>query len=131
MISIYDNDTLAAALAQPIEPELAQLIRDRWDDAEAMGLADLTHLLLVQPGDEEAEIEQEIGFRPSVNPIDGIIYGAADFVPYWAWLEDLGLAWELLHTVGDEGFAYLFFVQKAKGVPAVLQHMCREYARCA
>jgi hypothetical protein len=81
MLSIYNATTLAAALAQPISPELAQLLRDRWDDAEALGLADLTYILLVQPGDEEAEIEQEIGFRPSANPIDGVGYSEPAFHP--------------------------------------------------
>jgi hypothetical protein len=111
-------------------PELARLLHDRWDDAEALGLAELTHILVIQPGDEEAEIEQEIGFRPTRNPVDGVPYGAREFCPYWSWLEDLGPAYELLHTVGDEGFAYLIFVEAAEGVPAAILSMCQDYARC-
>lgn len=127
MISIYDNDTLAAALAQTIAPDLAQIVRDRWNDAKDLGLADLTHILLVQPGDEEAEIEQEIGFRPTINPIDGAAFGAREFSPYWSGLEDVGPAFELIHTVGTD-FAYIILAEKAEGVPKALLDMCAEYS---
>ena len=128
MISIYDNDTFEAALAQPIDPALGELLHEKWALAGLAGLQDCTHILVVQTGDEEAEIQQEIGFRPTVSPTDGARYGAPDFQPYWSWLADRGSHVELTLTIGNDGFAFILLIEKAEGVPRAVLDMCRTYA---
>lgn len=115
MFNLYDRDTITAALRQPLEPELHTLIADRWSDAIASDLGDLTHILVVQPGDTEADIVDAIGF----NPLDGD-------VPAPDWKECHRTYHELIYCVGNSGFAFLVVVQEAEGVLPGLLDLCRE-----
>lgn len=113
MLDLYDRDTITAALRQPLEPELHTLIADRWSDAIASDLADLTHILVVQPGDTEADIVAAIGF----SPVD-------DDAPKPDWQEHHGEYHELIYCVGNSGFAFLVLVQEADGVLPGLLDLC-------
>lgn len=127
MLSIYDNDTFAAALAQPITAELDKLLRSRWASAGSVGLQDCTYIMVIQAGDEEAEVEQEIGFRPTVSPSDGAHYGTLEFCPFWSWLKDVGGWYEMIVTIGNDGFAFILLIEKGEGVPRAVLDMCDEY----
>jgi hypothetical protein len=128
MLSIFDDASAQAALDQPLEPNLRTLIADRLSDAAAIGLADQTHIVVVQPGDSEAMLQEELGWSPLVNPRTGERYGSPCFEPYWSWLQDVGGYHELILTVGNFGFAFMILVQDAEGVPADLLAMCRAHA---
>ena len=71
MLSLYDEASIAAVMEQPIEPALKSLLQARLDQAAAADLLSLTHLLVVQPGDTEAQIVTEIGFSPLVGRANG------------------------------------------------------------
>lgn len=114
MRDLYDRDTITAALHHPLDPELHRLIADRWSDAIASDLADLTHILVVQPGDTEADIVEAIGF----SPLD-------DEAPEPDWQEHHGAYHELTYCIGNSGFAYLVLVQEATGVLPELLDLCR------
>ena len=129
MLSLYDATSSAAGLDQPLNPALRTLITDRLSDARALGLADLTHIVVIQPGDTEQAVRQELGWSPLENPIDGDRFGTANFLPVWPWLQDLGGGYELLHPIGNDGFAYILLIENADGVLPDLLTMCREYAR--
>lgn len=126
MLSIYDEASAAAVLNQPLEPNLRTLLTGRLSDAAAIGLAELTHLVVIEPGDTEDMLLNELGWSPLVNPIDETRYGDRDFVPYWSWQEDLGDWYELVHPVGNSGFAYIVLIQKVEGVLRDLLLMCRD-----
>jgi hypothetical protein len=128
MLSIYDEETAAAVLAQPLDPNLRSLIEGRLADAEAIGLGDLTHILVIQPGDTEAMILEEIGWSPLVHPMEEIRFGEADFSPYWSWLEALNGWYEMVHPVSNDGFAFLLLIEAAKGVVPELLTLCAENA---
>lgn len=127
MISIYDEASARAALDQPPEPALRTLIVDRLSDATAIGLADQTHIVVVQLGDTEAKLQEELGWSPLVNPMTGERYGSPGFEPYWSWLQDVGGWFELIHTVGNSGFAYLLLIERTDGVLPELLTLCAEY----
>lgn len=114
MLDLYDRHTITAALHQPLAPELHTLIADRWSDAVASDLADLTHILVVQSGDTVADIVEAIGF----NPLD-------DDAPEPDWREQHTGYFELIFCVGNAGFAYLLLVQDAAGVLPELLDLCR------
>lgn len=128
MLSIYDDTSARAALDQPLNATLRTLVTDRLGDAHAVGLADLTHIVVIQPGDTEQAIRQELDWSPLENPIDGDRFGTTNFLPYWPWLQDLGGWYELLHPVGNDGFAYILLIENTEGVPADLLAMCRAHA---
>ena len=119
MIDMPDLDAILAALDTPLQPDLHELIVSRLQDAFACELADLTHVLVIQPGDTEAQIIDAIGFSPLVSRIDG-----HRLEPDWDYLEQHKGWWELVYTVGDSGFAFLVFVQRAAGVLPELIDLC-------
>jgi hypothetical protein len=88
----------------------------------------MTHLLVVEPGDTEEAIKEEIGISPVVNPFDGERFGSEAFHPCWDRLQDHGGAFEMTIAVGNDGFAFVLFIQDREGVEPVLLDLCRTYA---
>lgn len=120
MINVPDLDSQLAALDQPLEPNLHKLLQGRIEDALALELGGLTHFLVVEPGDEEGDIIEAIGFSPLVSRLGGI-----HLQPDWDWIERHEGWWELVYTVANDGFAFILFVQDAPGVLPALLDLCR------
>ncbi|NYF33802.1 hypothetical protein [Sphingopyxis sp. JAI108] len=119
MIDMPDLDAILVALRAPLAPDLHDLIASRLHDAFACGLADLTHILVIQPEDTEAQILDAIGFSPLVSRMDG-----NRLQPDWDYIERHPGWHELIYTVGDSGFAFLVFVERADGVLPELLALC-------
>lgn len=119
MIDMPDLDAILAAVCRPLQPDLHDLIASRLQDAFACGLADLTHILVIQPGDTEAQIIDAIGFSPLMSRMDGNrLQSDWDYIePHPGW-------WELIYTVGNSGFAFLVLVERADGVLPELLALC-------
>jgi len=100
MLDLHDFASQRASLHQPIGPELKELSRQSLELAYANGLADLTHILVIEPGDPEAHIVDAIGFSPLVSRLDGTRGQLdADVITEHAdW-------WQLTYCVGNSGFA--------------------------
>ena len=120
MIDLPDLDSQIAVLNQPLEPTLHKLLLGRIQDAVALELGDLTHFVIIEPGDEEGDIIDAIGFSPLVSRIEG-----GHLEPDWDWIERHEGWWELVYTIGDSGYAVLMFVQDAAGVLPDLLDLCR------
>ena len=132
MLSFYDAAAIAAApTTASIDPTLKQLLADRIHDWTATDLLDLTHLLIVQSGDTEEGILEEVAFSPLVNPIDRRRFGSKEFVPHWDWLERHRGWFELIITVANDGYAFVLFIEDAEGVDPELRALCRTYAEAA
>lgn len=119
MIDMPDLDAIVSALRTPLAPDLDGLIADRLQDAFACGLADLTHILVIEAGDTEAQIVDAIGFSPLVSRMD-----RNRLQPDWDYIEPHPGWWELIYTVGDSGFAFFVFVERAEGVLPELLTLC-------
>ena len=129
MLSFDNAAALAAApTTASIDPALRQLIADRIHDWTATDLLDLTHLLVVQPGDAEEHILDAVAFSPLVNQLDDRRYGQKGFTPSLDWLEQHDGWFELIFTVGNDGFAFVLFVEDREGVDPELRSMCRQYS---
>ena len=124
MINLPDFDSQRTILNQPIDAELREPLRQCLELAYANGVADLTHILVLEPGDTEADIVEAIGFSPLLSRIDGIPGQLdADLIAEHAdW-------WQLTYCVGNSGFAYILFASKAYGILPELQVMCQR--RCS
>lgn len=116
MLSFDTKASLIEALTLPLDPVLRDLLTARINDAITRGLGDLTHILVVQSGDTEADIIDAIGFSPLVHRIYGTRFGEFDHEPDWDWRLDHEGWIELGRCVGDSGFAYLLFVQNLDAV---------------
>lgn len=114
MINLPDATSIRAALRQPLEAQIHQLLAKRFADATAHQLTDMTHLLVIQPGDLETAIVDAIGFSP---------IGAEAPAPDWR--ERHPGYYELVYCVGNAGFAFVMFVQDAYGVLPDLLRFCR------
>ena len=127
-MSLYDKISIAAAMGQPLDPALKALLEIRLNQVAKADLLDLTHILVIQPGDTEAQIIAEIGFSPLVEPLAGVRFATTGFYPHWAWLHDLGGWYEMIVTVGDSGFAFILLIERGLGVIPELIAMCGHYA---
>lgn len=124
MLNIYDDQTAAAVLGGDLDPHLRALIEGHLFTAKENGLSDLTHIAVIQPGDTEREIREELGFSPLDNPLTGKRFGEPGFRPNWDWLEVHPACFELIYTVGDSGFAYVLLAAKKSGP---LAQLCRQF----
>lgn len=119
MIDMPNLDAILAALRKPLQPDLHDLIASRLQDAFACELADLTHILVIEPGDTEPQIIDAVGFSPLVSRMDGV-----RLQPDWDYIETHAAWYELIYTVGNSGFAFLLFVERADGVLPTLLALC-------
>lgn len=119
MYNLPDLISQCAALLQPLDPRLHDLLSGRIDDAVALGLDHCTHFVVVQPGDTEGDLIDAMGFSPLVSRIDGI-----HLQPDWDWIEHHEGWIELVYTMGTD-FAFIVFVQNAEGVLPELLELCR------
>lgn len=120
MLNLPHRDSQLAVFDQPLEPSLKRLLQGRVRDAASLGLAGLTHIVIIESGDSEADIIEAIGFSPLVSRLDGVRHQ-----PDWDWIEKHEDYFELVYTVGGAGFAFLVFVQDAPGVLPELLALCR------
>lgn len=118
MIDLPTFEALEATLTQPLDETLKGLLQDRLADTVHCGLQDYTHVLVVEAGDMEQQIVEAIGFSPLKTRIDN-----HPNCPDWDWCEQHLGWWELLYTVGNDGFAYILLVEDAERSP--LAKLCR------
>ncbi|QDM40633.1 hypothetical protein [Altererythrobacter sp. TH136] len=118
---IYDDATLEAALATPLDANLRDLVNRIVSHARMSGLWGLTCIAVLEPVDGKEDLEQLLGFDPMTGPL-----GDADgeFTPWWDWLEHHPGYFEVLHTTGTE-FAYFVLVPDFGPDPAGLAELCR------
>ncbi len=125
-------DTAKAIARAPrlmTDPKLKNLLTDRVQDWSARGLLALTHLAIIEVGDTDVSIIDELGFSPLINPLVGLRHGMAGFVLPFDYLEDHGGWFELIVTVGNDGFAFVLFVRDREGVDPELLAMCRAHTQ--
>tara|TARA_Y100001001_G_scaffold164346_1_gene196187 strand:- start:1984 stop:2370 length:387 start_codon:yes stop_codon:yes gene_type:complete len=123
MITIY-NEHDARKLS---DPDLRSLVQGHLTTAKENGLQDLTCIAVVEPQDNQSAIVHELGFSPLVNPLSETRFGDPAFSPAWDWLEVHRGWYELIFTVGNDGFAYILFVPANSEVNAFTQ-ACARYA---
>lgn len=125
MISLAGEGDFITALNLYLPPDLKPILADIVAHTAAMELLHLTHLVVVEPGDSLTAIEEEIGYSPIANPTDGIRYDRRGFWPYWAYLRRRGSYYELIHPIGNDGFATILLVHEAADRDIV--SMCERY----
>lgn len=131
MHSFHDRASILGALDLPLESQLHELLKGHIQsmlEEPSLGLLDMTHILVVEPGDRGCSIQAEVGFSPLVSPYDEAPFGSPAFHPFWDWLKGHGRWFEMILTVGNSGFAYIVFIENAAGADAELLALCKTYA---
>lgn len=132
MLAFHDRVSIEDALCSSLDCRLRVLIAEciKQDIRPVTyDLIDYTTIVVARAGDTERAIRRELGFSPLVNVFDGTRFGTTEFVPFWDVLHDHGGWFELIVTCGNDGFAFVLFVQDAEGVEPDLLTLCRTYAR--
>ncbi len=125
----FDNAKAIARAPKIVrEPRLQGLLSDRVQDWNATGLLDSTHLVIIEVGDTDTSIIEELGFSPLINSLDGKRHGMEGFVLPFDLLTDHDGYFELTMTVGNDGFAFVLFVRDREGVDAELRALCSAHA---
>lgn len=128
MISLPDLGSMLAFLDRPLEPAVREQIANHIHDAVSSGLADLTHLILVEENDTEEDFLHAVAFSPFRNPLSQTRLGDPGFSPIWCWADRLeGWGWAAVHTVGNGGFAFIILIPDKEGIDPMLRAMCREF----
>lgn len=126
-------DTAATIAMAPstagLDPVITKLLADRVHDWAATDLLGLTHVLIVQTGDNEQTILDEIPFSPLTNTLNDSRFGTPGFQPPFDWLSVHDGWAEIIATVSDDGFAFHLFVEMADGADRELMAMISAYAR--
>jgi hypothetical protein len=126
MLHFYDRAGFARALTLDLDANLHRLLADRIG-ALTEDLIDCTEYLVVQPGDTEADIIDQIGLSPLIEPMDGIRFGEPGFRPRWDYLAAHDGWYELIFTFGST-FAYILFIHKEDQTADPLQRLCHAYS---
>jgi hypothetical protein len=129
MITLRTATAVKSTIALLADNRLRSLLTERFEQLtaawEGIDLSDLTHFLIIQPGDTAADAERELGWSLLVNPVDGARFGQPDFTPSWEWIEDHGGWFEAVFILSDDGFGISLFVQDHPATDPELLAMCR------
>lgn len=112
-------------------PELRDLVRRRLleiVDGEVYDSDIHGEMIVVEPGDTAAALEEQSGCPIMTNPFDGSRLGSPDFVPITEWIEDHGICFEMYLVFTDDGAGVSIFVPKSPGIDAELLALCQQFA---
>lgn len=121
MIDLPDYEAVIDYLSRPMDTRLHALVAGRLKDSITLGLQDLTHIVVVEPGDSEEQLVQALGFSPLYSRLDG-----PEHQPDPDWVERHAGWIEAVYTVGNEGFAFILLIPIACGVLPGLFALHRE-----
>ena len=122
------KSTIALLADNPLRALLSQRFEQLTNAWEGIDLSDLTHFLIIQPGDTAADAENDIGWSLLVNPVDGARFGDPAFTPPWEWIEFSGCYFACVFVLSDDGFGLILFIQDHPDTDAELLAMYREFA---
>lgn len=129
MLSLFDRVSMERALSLPLDATLRKLLTTRVSNLRTseFDLTEYTQFLIVEPTCTEADIIDEIGLSPMVNPIDGVRFGSDAFHPFWDWLAYQDGWFEMIIAIGNSGFAYVILIQDSEE-DSELVSLCRAHA---
>ena len=118
-------------LPQVANPEIRQLIEQRilelsedepWD-ADVLG-----PFIVVEPGDQLADLDEQLGFPILTDRTNGTHFGDTGFRPAHEILEEHAGFYEIVIILSDDGYGVTVFVTKDTTVDPELLAMCAHYA---
>lgn len=131
MLSIRDSAAMQRALSGPLDPDLRTILVDRlallFPEFSDWALAELAQFEIVEPGDSIDVIEEELGFSPFVNFVDGARYPDPAFTPSWEWLTARGSWIDVTFALSDSGFGIVLLVPDIDGVDPELLALFKSY----
>ena len=116
------------------DPDVRRLVWTRFHQISAGEIYDDDRhgeLIVVEPGDTVAALEEECGWPILHDPFDNTRFGEPDFLPTFEALEEWPGCFEIVIIANDSGAGTLVFVPKQPGIDADLLAMCARHAQPA
>jgi hypothetical protein len=116
------------------DPDVRRLVWTRFHQITAGQAYDYDRhgeLLVVEPGDSVAALEEESGCPILYNPFDGTRFGDPGFAPMFEAIEEHPGCFEVVAILNDDGFGVALFVPKQPGIDPELLGMCARHAQPA
>ena len=116
------------------DPDVRRLVCTRFHqitDGEVYDYDRHGELIVVEPGDSVAALEEESGCSILENPYDGTHFGDAEFSPVFEAIEEHAGCYEIVAILTDDGFGVALFVPKRPGIDASLLALCARHAQPA
>jgi hypothetical protein len=110
-----DSASIRGAVTQlpAVAPHISKRIEELSEYAD-YELADLVHVIVVEPGDTLADLDEALGFAVEDRAVDAIDSHAA-----W---------WELTYVVGQDGQGFVVYVPKRDDIDCRLLDLCASRA---
>lgn len=118
MRSLPDRAAIEAALREPLPDELRELITGRLSQDigdHTYDLADVTHFVVVEPGDTDRDLQRELSFSLRDET-------------YWDLFHAHDGWFEVVAIVGNDGFAFSVLVPDHPDTDPELLRLCRCWA---
>ena len=111
------------------DADLLALIHQRITEAleYVNDFGDLVFFVVVQPGDDIADVDAALGFPVMANRFDGTAFGELGFAPSWDVLEEHAGHYLLTYVLADDGQGVTLFVPRTGCVSPTLLAMCRQF----
>ena len=113
------------------EPDLRQLVAQRFVQICAGEPYDVDmhgYMIVVEPGDSVAALEDECSCPILHNLFDETRFGEPGYAPSFEHLEDRGCCYEMVFILSDDGSGVSIFIPKTAGIDPELLSLCAAYA---
>ena len=111
-----------------------RLVQRRWSEVINGQPYDLdTHgeMIVVQPGDTAADLEERSGLPIFTSPFDDSRFPDPEFVPVCEVLEEHGTCFEMVFIFTDDGAGTTLFIPKRPDVDPELLALCATFSEPA
>jgi hypothetical protein len=123
---MHDQASWTHALSLPLDAELNALLTARFRLLQADGLLDMTDAMVVTADTTEADLMNNVGWTPLIDP-DGRRYGDADFIQPFDYVYQASRSYLIaVQIVGNAGHAFEIII--ADDADPALVALCREHA---
>lgn len=127
MIRIYDSADAQRVRDPTIRRLLQRRLRQLRNDGEC-GAGGSIEILVVEPGDSVAVLEEQSGCPILRSLFDDSCFGDLDFAPSFEVLEEHSACYEMGFILNDDGFGVVILIPKHPGIDRELLSLCRTYA---
>ena len=127
MLLLFDPN----GVSRIADPDIRSLVTQRFTEVCAGEPYDVDmhgYMIVVEPGDTVAALEEECSCPILHNLFDETRFGEPGYAPSFEHLEDHGQCYEMVFIMSDDGSGVSIFIPKAKGIDADLLKLCETYA---
>ena len=127
MLLLFDP----SGVSRIADPELRNLVAQRFVqicDGEPYDVDMHGYMIVVEPGDSVAALEEECSCPILHNFFDETRFGEPGYAPSFEHLEDHGQCYEMVFILSDDGSGVSIFIPKTAGIDPELLSLCAAYA---